>query len=178
MISSSIVKLIDEAIIPTVALIAAKMLGLFLASYMLAIPLTIKNAEILGFLPSVHFNNLQDYRTIENYSNLIMFAAAAVGSAFVLIRAHFFHESHIHPVLHAKLTSLNLTSLIAPTYHLYHQAAIWLMFLWLCVGFLTISTFLEVTYPQVTIIAFVIAVNFSWIFAVDIEKEIQIARGN
>ena len=176
MVTKSLVKLIDEAIIPAVALIFGKMAGLFLAIYFLELPFTIKSGEILWVLPSVHFQNLTDYIVAENYSNLEMFVIASCGTIFVLVRAHFFHESHIHPRLHAKLVSLNLEGLIAPTYHLYHQAMIWLIFLWLSVGFLTISSIFKITYPQIAIIAFVIAANFSWVLAVDIEKEVEIAR--
>ena len=178
MITKSIVKLIDEAIIPAVALICGKMLGLLAASYFLNLSFTINSTGLLGALPSVQFSTLHDYILAENYSNLAMFLVAALGTIYVLVRAHFFHESHIHPVLHAKLVSLNLESLIAPSYHLYHQAAIWLTFLWLTVGFLTLSTLLQITYPQITIIAFVVAANFSWVFAVDVEREIELSRSN
>lgn len=161
---------------PAAALIFGKMLGLFLVIYFLKMPFNIASGQILKILPSVHFANLADYTLAENYSNLAMFSIAAVGTIFVLVRAHFFHESHIHPKLQARLVRLNLESLIAPSYHLYHQAAIWLTFLWLSVGFLIISTILGVTYPQIAIIAFVVAANFSWVFAVDVEQEIEIAR--
>lgn len=176
MVAKSLVKLIDEAIIPAVILIAGKMLGLLAAIFFLRLPFTIANGEILKILPSVHFANLTDYTIAENYSNLAMFTFAAAGTALVLIRAHFFHESHIHPKLHAKLASLNLESLIVPSYHLYHQAAIWLIFLWLSVGFLVVSALFSVTYGQIAIIAFVVVANFSWVFAIDIEKEIEIAK--
>ena len=176
MVAKSLVKLIDEAIIPAACLIVGKMLGLFLASYFLKLSFAIKSSQVLWILPSVHFANLQDYIIAENYSNLAMFFVASAGCMLVLVRTHFFHQSHIHPVLHAKLVKLNLESLIAPSYHLYHQALIWLIFLWLTVGFLIISTLLQVTYAQITIVAFIVAANFSWLFAVDIEKEIEISR--
>lgn len=177
MVTTSLIKLIDEAIIPAVILIVVKMLSTFLSIYFLDLQFTIAKGQILFVLPTVHFQNITDFITAENYSNLAMFLAVTLGTTFVLVKAHFFHESHISPRLHARLVSLNLDSLVTPSYHLYHQAAIWLTFLWLTVAFLIISTLLKVTYPQITIIAVVIAANFSWIFAVDVEKEIQISRG-
>jgi hypothetical protein len=176
MITRSLIKLIDEAIIPAIALIVGKMVGLLASSYFLHLPFTIKNGEFLAVLPTVQFKNPQDYITAENYSNLAMFTVVAAGAAYILIRAHYFHQSHIHPRLHAKLTSLNLDWLVAPSYHLYHQATIWLIFLWLTVGFLVLSSILGITYPQITIIAFVVSANFSWILAVDIEREVEISR--
>lgn len=178
MVARSLVKLIDEAIIPAVALIVGKMTGLALAIYILDLPATIITGPVAKFLPSVHFANVADYILAENYSNLAMFVMAAIGTIFVLARAHFFHESHIHPRLQAKLARLNLETLIAPSYHLYHQAVIWLTFLWLTVAFLILSTIIDITYPVISAIAFIVAANFSALFAMDIEKEIEITKLN
>lgn len=176
MISKNIIKLIDEAILPALSLVVAKMLGLLLSAYFLNIPFEIKSNAFLGVLPAVSFASATNYITAENYSNFAMFLAAALGATVILIRAHFFHESHIHPNLQAKLASLNLESLITPSYHLYHQALIWLIFVWMTVGFLVVSTLLQITYPQISIIAFILAANLSWVFAIDVEKEIEIER--
>src|SRR3989344_5168650 len=102
MITKSLSKLIDEAILPAFALIFGEMFGLFLVIYFLKMPITLVNGQIFKVLPSVHFTNLADYVIAENYSNLAMFSIAALGTIIVLVRAHFFHESHIHPTLHAK----------------------------------------------------------------------------
>lgn len=175
--AKSIIKLIDEALIPAVAIIVAKMAGLFLAASFLNLDFTVKNADILKVLPSVRFTSINEYTVAENFSNLAMFVVVAVGTLLVLIRAHFFHESHIHPKMQARLAALNLDSLVASSYHLYHQAVIWLIFLWLVTGFLLISTIvLSITYPLISAVAFIVSANFSWIFAMDIEKEIEISR--
>ena len=176
MIIKNLLKLIDEAIIPSFSLIIGKMTGLFIVIYFQNIPFTLESNQFLRILPSVRFSNLQDYIVAENYSNLAMFIVAAIGTIMVIIRAHYFHESHIHPKLHAKLVSLNLENLVAPSYHLYHQAAIWLIFLWLTVGFLILSSILSITYAHLAFIAFIIAANFSWVFVVDIEKEVELSR--
>lgn len=176
MIAKNITKLIDEAIIPAMFLILAKMLGLFAVTYFLNLPFEIKAGSFLTVLPSINYSSPADYTRAENYSNLVMFAIAALGTALVLIRAHFFHTTHIHPRLHARLVALNLESLVSSTYHLYHQAAIWITFLWLTTGFLMTSTILGVTYVQISVIAFIIAANFSWVLAIDIEKEIELSR--
>ncbi|MBI2326901.1 hypothetical protein HYU92_01135 [Candidatus Curtissbacteria bacterium] len=176
MIVKSLLKLIDEAIMPAAALIIGKMLGLLLASLYFQLPFTVQAGHFLKILPAVEFANLKDYILAESYSNMGMFIAASLGTLLVIIQAHYFHESHIHPTLHAKLVALNLENLVAPSYHLYHQAAIWLIFLWLTVGFLIISTVLGITYPYLAFIAFIVAANFSWVFAIDIEREIELSR--
>src|SRR3990167_92840 len=176
MITKSIIKLIDEAIVPAVFLILAKGIGLFATVVFFNLQFTLEYRSIFGLLPSFRFATLQGYITAENYSNLAMFAAVAAGAIIVILKAHFFHESHISPRLHAKLVNLNLERMVAPSYHLYHQATIWLVFLWLSVGFLTLSSIAKITYPQITIAAFLVAANLSWVFALDIEKEIELSR--
>lgn len=179
MIVKSLVKLLDEAMLPAVALIIAKMLGFLAASLLLDLPFTVQNADLLGILPTIQFESLADYIKAENYSNLAMLLVAATGSIFVLVRAHFFHESHIHPNVHAKLVSAGLQNLVAPSYHLYHQAAIWLIFLWLTTGFLLISTIiLNITHPLISAIALIVSANFSWVLIMDIEKEIEISQNS
>src|SRR3989344_3561093 len=155
MISKSLIKLIDEAIVPAVLLILVKGIGLFATVVFLNLQFTLEYRSIFGLLPSFRFATLQAYITAENYSNLAMFAAVAAGANTVILKAHFLHESHNH---------------------LYHQATIWLVFLWLTFGFLTLSSIAKITYPQITIAAFLIVANLSWVFALDIEKEIELSR--
>lgn len=176
MISSPLTKLIDEAIIPASTLVIGKMFGILAAIFFLHLPATLENAAFLKILPSIRFQDTQSYILAENYSNLAMFAASAIGSILVIIRAHFLHDSHISPKLHAKLARFSLDILIAPSYHLYYQAAVWLTFLWLSVGFLIVSAFLKITYIEIASVAFIVAANFSWIFALDVEREIQIQQ--
>src|SRR3972149_12219643 len=177
MVAKSLVKFIDEAIIPALLLILAKGAGLFLSVFFLRLPFDLEFRSIFGILPSFRFATLQGYITAENYSNLAMFVAVAAGAIIVILKAHFLHESHIHPKLHARLISLNMEKLFQSSYHLYHQATIWLIFLWLTFGFFTLSSISKITYPQITIAAFLIVANLSWVFALDLEKEIELSRG-
>lgn len=176
MVNNSLKKLIDEAIIPALILIVAKIIGILASSYILNLAFEVKNASFLLLLPSIRFLSLKDYILAENYSNFAMFLAAALGSLIVILRLHFLHESHVSPKLQKKLSSLNLEKLISPSYHLYHQMTIWLIFLWLTVAFLVISTILQVTYVPITIFAVVVAANFTWITILDIDKEIEITK--
>lgn len=176
MVASPITKLIDEAVFPAVALIVGKTIGLFAASAFFNLSFKIEAGGILNILPTIRFLDSQSYIIAESYSNLAMFIAAALGTSLILIRAHFFHQSHVSPRLHAKLISLNIEWLISPSYSLYHQALVWLTYLWLTVAFLTLYAIVNITFPQIAIIAFIVAANLSWVFALDIQKEIDISK--
>ncbi|MEK7581433.1 MAG: hypothetical protein AAB512_04060 [Patescibacteria group bacterium] len=178
MVAKSLAKLIDEAIIPAVILIIAKMAGLLVSAYFFNFKYEVVFGGAFNVLPKVVFANLPNYVIAENYSNLAMFLTAAAGTLIVLMRAHFLHETHVTPQTQQKLASLNLENLILSSFHLYHIATIWLIFLWLSTGFLIASTISGVTYPQITVIALIVAANFTWIFAMDVQKEMEITRWN
>lgn len=176
MVAKSLIKLIDEAIVPAVILIVVKMLAVLVTSYLMHFEFTVTSFQIFHILPSVSFKNSMDYITAEEYSNLAMFTTASLGTLMVLIKAHFLHNTHIQPKLQAKLIRLNLENLIAPSYHIYHQAVIWLMFLWLTVFLQVTSAVISGTNIQIAIIAAIVAANFSWILVADVEREVTISN--
>ncbi len=176
MIAKSTIKLIDEAVIPAMTIIIAKVAGLFIVNYLLRIDFSANPKGFLNLLPNITYTNPNDYIVAENYSNLAMFVAICAGVLIVTIKAHFFHQSHISPKFHQKLVKLNLEKFVSASFHLYHQALIWLIFLWLVTLFLVLSTLSKIMYPQISTIAVIIALNFSWIIAFDVQKEIEIAR--
>lgn len=172
----SLIKLIDEAIVPAVILIAVKMLAVLITAYLHKFEFTVSSFQVFHILPTVKFLNPGDYIKTEEYSNLAMFLAAAAGTLSVLIKAHFLHNTHIHPKFQAKLTWLNLESLVSNSYHIYHQAVIWLIFLWLTVALQIVASVLSGTNAQIAIISAVVAANFSWILVADVEREISIFK--
>lgn len=172
MVAKTITKLIDEAILPALLLIVAKVFGILLAAYFLKLNYTVA----ISIFPKVSFNSLAGYKLAENYSNLAMFMTVAVGMLIILVRAHYLHDTHIKPKMQQKLAKANLENIIITSYSLYHKATIWLTFLWLTVAFLLISTALKITYPPITIVAVIVALNFSWIMAKDVQNEIEIRR--
>lgn len=176
MVPSSLIKLIDEAIIPALILIIVKMAAILAVSYFLKLNFDVNINGFAKFLPHLSFQSMNDYILAENYSNLAMYTAAALGTLYILIKAHFLHQSHVSPKLQQKLASLNFENIISSSFHLYHQAFIWLVFLHLTTAFLATSTLIKVTYMPITIIALIITINFTWIFAVDVQKEVEINK--
>lgn len=176
MIAKSTLKLIDEAVIPAMILIVAKVTGLFMVNYIFKMDISVSPRGFLNLLPNITYTNPNDYITAENYSNIAMFVAVSIGVLIVTIKAHFFHQSHISPKFYQKLAQLNLEKLVSASFHLYHQALIWLIFLWLVTALIVLSTLSKIMYPQISAIAVIIALNFTWVLAFDVQKEIEIAR--
>jgi hypothetical protein len=145
-------------------------------SYFLKLNFEVDINGFFKFLPRLSFPSIHDYMLAENYSNLAMYSAAALGTLYILFKAHFLHQSHISPKVQQKLASINFENIISSSFHLYHQAFIWLVFLWLTTAFLVTSTLIKVTYVPITVIALIITINFTWIFVLDVQKEIEIGR--
>lgn len=174
MISATLAKLIDEAILPGLVLVLGKFLGVILVAKIISAEFKMTSGEF--FFPNFTFTNFSAYYTVNSYSNLVMFAAVGMGAAFILARAHFFHASHITPKMHVRLLRLGLTGLIAETYQLYHQAVVWLIFLWLATILVLTQAFFSLSNPIIAIVAFLVTLNFSWFLVADIELEVEIFR--
>lgn len=172
--SKTLVKLIDEAIVPALIIVAAKAFGVFFVARVFGLPFEIKTKTQILPLPTVSFDSLTDYVIANSYSNLIMFLMVVAGLIWVLVKAHHFHASHISPKLAARLTQLRLSGLISQTLDVYHQALVWLLFLWFTVALLGFYAYLGLAYKSFAIIAFLVAVNLTWFLIFDVEREMVI----
>lgn len=176
MLSKSLSRLIDEAILPAVLLVGSKFLSVILIATLSNSAFNFTFGRFLFLLPSLSFSTFEAYIFSNSYSNLFTYAVLASGCAFILLRAHFFHSSHVTPTLAAKLVRLRLSSLVSDTFTIYHQAFVWFSFIWLFTIFLLIEAFLNILYPWIAIIGFLISLNMSWFLVSDVEEELEIWR--
>ncbi len=167
MFSKTLTKLIDEAILPAVILIAAKIGSLLVVNMILNLSWQLK-----GF--GISYSSFSDFVIANTYSSLFMFGVIFVFTMWVLIKSHLFHDSHISPVNSARLVSGRLTFLIQDSFKLYSQAFIWLSYSWLCVAILGFMALSSLVLGSI----FYIAAGFSFLATVllifDIEKELSI----
>lgn len=169
MFSQTLVKLIDEAIIPAIVVIISKVLGVVFLSYYLNLDWEISKGRI-------SYSSPEAFLAVNSYSNLIMFGVIFLGLIWVLMRAHIFHDTHIPPALAAKLFTLNLPFLIGATIEVFHQAVIWVSYAWFTTFLVLIQTYFGLAYPWVAILALVISLNSTWLLVLDVEREITISK--
>lgn len=169
MISKTLLKLIDEAIVPAVLLLCVRFLSIGLLAYFRNIPFTIaKN----GFV----FQDKQDLFYLNTYSTLAMICVLTIGILYILLKSFLFHDSHISPGLTAKLFHFRLAVFIQNSYELYSQAAIWLAYSYLLT---IVSIFLAAS----NLIAWWVAISgvllctISTVFLIiDVEEEMEIKK--
>lgn len=174
--SDTLVRLIDEAVLPAVLIVAAKFFLILWLSLINQNEIRINPSGFLGILPTISYDSYQRYYFVNSWSNVGMFLVTVLGTAFVLIRAHYLHQSHIKPSFHAKLIKLKLARLVASTFAIYHQAVVWLIYLWLVIALLVIESYFKASSILLAGIAILVGINSSWFLITDIEHEIEIWR--
>lgn len=166
MFSKLLIKLIDQAIIPAVVLLSARIISMVTLAMYLEIPFELTKK---GFI----FEDPAQFTTVNSYSLLIMSVVLGLSLAFFLIRAHIFHDTHITPKLTATLFSVRMQSLIQNSLDLYTKGAIWISYAYLMTmltGALAIYAYI---YSWVFYVTLAISVVSTLFFIWDIENEVR-----
>lgn len=164
--SKTLLKLIDEAILPAVVVVSSKILGIALCSIYLDIPFTL------------NLTTLQEpYLSTANiYSNLAAFSAVTLGLVVILIRSYIFHSSHISPQVTLRLHELNLTRLIETTYELFHQSVVWLSYQWLLTLLFLLQSYWNLVAWEFSLGTAFVTLLFTSLFIIDVDREVDLAR--
>lgn len=173
-LSRSLVKLIDEAVVPALLVFAAKLLGLVGANIWLNLSWDPTDSTIL---PLFSYRSPEAFIIANSWSNVVVLVVIISGLLSVLVRAHVFHVSHISPQLSASLIRHQLTSLAVKSWDVYHQAVVWLAYLWLAVLLFSIQAIYGVSWWWISVVGTMLALGLTWLLIVDVERELEIERG-
>ena len=166
MFKLSWLKIIDEAVLPVCLVVASKIAGVLLAAYFFNLKYDSNQTVIF-----LKFSEAAATKTANSFALILMLIVILVGFGFVLLKAYYFHESHIHPKSSARLAKLKLANLIEGNFEIYHQAIIWLGLFWF-VFFLGLVQFINgEIYWWLTAVALFFAVTLTSILYLDIKKE-------
>lgn len=167
MISRILLRLIDEAIVPAVLVIGAKVLGMWGIASLLGYEWRINVHSSFGIeLPS-----RDALLVVNSYSNLLVLIVLGAGLLWIIFRAVHLHDTHISPKLVLRLLSWDLTRLVTSSVDVYHQAIVWLSYLWLFVLLGIVHAVAGLAYGWTTAIGFTIAAFLTWLIIADIERE-------
>ena len=174
-LSRSLLTLVDEAIIPALIIFGAKLIGLVTANFWFDLSWDVGNNQA-SFFPLLIYRSEEAFLQANTLSNIFVLGVILIGFLWVLIRAHAFHGSHISPKLSVALVQKQLTGLVIHSWELYHQAVIWLAYLWLGLILFTIQAIYGVSEWWLSVAGLIGALILSWLLIVDVEKEIAIRR--
>lgn len=167
MISKTLVKLIDQAIVPAVLLLAVRLNSIVLISYYKGLTFTFNSS---GFV----FPTQEDYLYVNSYSALAMLSVLAVGIFYILLKSFLFHETHVTPKLTIKLFQMKLVGFIQNSFDLYTQGVIWLAYLYLLVVAAGILSYNGLIYSWVFYSGVILGLISTVVLIVDVENEIEL----
>ena len=167
MFSKVLVKLVDQAIIPALLLLLVRIFSVIFISNILRIPYTLGNT---GFI----FPNHADYVAVNSYSLLTMLLILTLGISYVILKSYIFHDSHITPVLTAKLFTLRMSSLIQTSFDIYSQGIVWLSYVYLMFFVITALCVFGLVFAWIFVVALVLTLFSTVAFVFDIENEMDV----
>ncbi len=170
MFSKVLIKLVDQAIVPALLLLTARVVSVVLLANYFNVTLSIGSS---GFV----FENQETYILINSYSILLMVAALSVGLLYILLKSYIFHDTHISPHHTARLFTLRLSSFIQTSFDLYSQGAVWMSYLFLMVLVAGLMAFFGLIYSWVFVISLILFVITTVLFVFDIENEVSLHPG-
>lgn len=158
----SLIKLLDEVLLPIILVIAAKLGGIFLISYWISAPWQISlNQSNLNQIYFISFHSSRDLTLVSSFSDLFAVAVCGIGVTWIIFRSHFLNLDTVHPKISAHLHRVGREFLLSDSYHLYHQAAVWLSLAWITFAVIFSNTLLGITSSVVLGIATVVSLSFS-----------------
>ena len=155
--SISFIKLIDYSLFPAIILVLGKLIGVFFIAALFSIKI-----EIINFSSAVFaFETVvasADLPIVSSYSDLLTFIFMAFGFAIIIIKAVYFHDSHISFTTLNKLLKYNLLSILKSSFELYHSGTVWLIFLWLANLLILLNVIMQRTYLWILMITVIFSV--------------------
>ncbi len=170
MFSKILIKLVDQAIVPAILLLLARVLSVIVVSHVFLVPFEIKNS---GFV----FQSAQDYVIVNSYSLLTLLGFLTVGILYILLKSFIFHDTHVTPALTTKLFSLRLSSLIQNSFDVYSQGLVWVSYLYLLLLVSGLMSLFGLIFTWVFYTALIFTIITTILFAFDVEREVEIKEG-
>lgn len=156
-------KLLDEILLPLTLVVAAKLGGIFLTSYIFQTPWQVSLDSSPYQIYFINFQSADDVMLVSNFSDLLAAAVCGIGVTWVIFRYHFLNLDTVHPKLSAHLHQRGREFLLSDSYHLYHQAGVWLSLSWIIFSLTFANTLIGYTSSLILGVALVTSVGLSLI---------------
>jgi hypothetical protein len=165
MFSKILLKLVDQAIVPALVLFASRVISLFVFA-------SVFDAEFTVGKYGIVFVNPADYVQVNSYSLFAMVSVLVIALLHNLLKAYYFHTTHITPSLTAKLFTMKLSSLIHSSMDVYSEGIIWLSYAFLMTGVTGLMVMYNLAYSWVFLATLVLSLISTVLFVIDVEKEL------
>lgn len=164
-----LLKLIDESIIPSLALVLAKIGGLLLSVVIFNLDLNV-NQISNGLIPiALTFGTAEELMISNTLSNSLMLAVSLAGFGYVQYKISYFQDKRISPTKLISLADKDLLKLTESSRNIYAKALVWTIFLWISIILTVISVFLKESYLWIAPVALIAGIFCTLILVKNIE---------
>lgn len=169
MFSRILTKLVDEAIVPAITLLVVRVGAAAVIAQYFGFTFTVGPT---GFI----YQDPEHFYLVNSYSMLAMVVVLTLGLFYVLVKAHYFHASHVEPKVTARLFSLRLSSFIQTSFDLYSQGAIWLSYTYLILIAAVVMAWFGLIMQWVAWVTTLLTLISTYFLVVDVEKELALRQ--
>ena len=173
--SKSLLKLLDYSIFPASIMVLGKLAGVLFSIWFLNIPFTIRD-YFSNFYSLRFVVREEDLQAVTSYSDLVMYSIVAIFFSSMIIRAVFFHQTHISPSMIMRLANKNLLKVVQNSYEIYHSATIWLLFLWISNIIILINVLAGNSFSWVGLLVTFSTLFLSVLLIQDVYREVENIR--
>lgn len=173
--SNSLVKLLDNSIIPAAVMVLSKLLGIILVSNFFGIAWSLREYANSMFATSTVLNP-DDVIIVTSYSDLFMYIVLATFFSLAVFRSIFFHNTHVTEMVVLSLSKFNMLNLIKDSATVYSKAGGWWIFMVFTNLLIWLNYFSDRTYLWVAIVTTLATVVLSTILLIDIYREISLIK--
>lgn len=162
-------KFVWYSLVPSLVLFSTKIVSM----------LILASAYSVGYQKTpqgIYFSNFENFIFINNVSNIITFFVMFSFCVVLLIKAYFFHTSHVTPKFSAWLNIQNLEHLMVGSIDLYLKSISWVFFLWLTVILMFGHAVIGIATFNYFFIAFFFAILTTVFLVVDLEHDHSIIK--
>lgn len=152
--SKTLIKLVDESILPSLLIVLSKVGGLALAVMIFNLEYEFNKATGGQIFPyELVFKTTNDLSIANSFSNILMILVPAIGFNFVLYKIRNFQDKRMTPKKIIKIADKDLLTLIETSRSVYLKAFIWIAFLWITIILAVITVAKAQAYIWTSVIA-------------------------
>lgn len=123
-------RLIDRAILPVIIVFGAKLGSILVFSSVFNYTWSLDYNFSANHLFFLTFENKNDIYVLSNISNFVVVLLTACYFTWVLFKAEYLGQNHIHPNLMTKLYESGREFFISKEEIVYHEATVWFTISW------------------------------------------------
>lgn len=169
--SKILIKLVDEAIIPSLLLVLARIGGLFLSTVIFNLEFSLSKVEERLFPYKLIFESIDDANLANNVSNIFMMIAAAAGFAYAVYKLNAYHEKRISPTRLLDLADKGMLAYIETSFGAYSKALVWLIFMWISAILATYSSSGQMTHVGIAAAGLILSALSTLILVKNLELD-------